>query len=90
MDARDIGFGYIITMPRFFSSHLGKVVYIDNQGVVRSMGKLSDDVHFKMLVDESKSILEFTSTIEEHPSLTVALTTGCVEVKPLTEEEFSE
>lgn len=89
MDARNEGYGYVVPMPRFGSSYLGEVVYIDDQGVVRSMGKLADDSYFKTLLEQSRGRKEVTTIVEEHPSLTVAFTTGCIEVKSLTEEEVA-
>lgn len=89
MDARNEGYGYVVTMPRFISSHLGKVVYIDGQGVVRSMGKLAEDTYFKELAEQSQVTTEVATITEERRCLTVAFTTGCVEVKSLTQEEVS-
>jgi hypothetical protein len=89
MNAREAGFGYVIPMPRFFSSQLGDVVYIDEEGVLRTTGSMFDDTYFKRLVDQSPHTMDHTNTVEEHPSMTVAFTTGCVDVKPLSEEESS-
>jgi hypothetical protein len=89
MNAQAEGFGLVIPMPRSAFSHLGKVVYIDERGVVRSVGSLFDDVHFKNLVDQSSQTLDRTTTELHLPSVTVAFTTGGMEVNPLTEEENS-
>lgn len=90
MDARDQGYGYAIPMPGFDESHLGEVIYIDELGFVRTMGKLSDDGHYRHLADQVQGTSEWTTTIEGHHALTVAFTTGCIEVRPLTEKEVLE
>jgi hypothetical protein len=89
MDAGNEGYGYVVPMPRLIPGHLGNVVYIDDQGVVRSMGKLVDDSYFKHLLEQSQERTEVKTIVEEHASLTVAFTTGCMEVKSLTEEEVA-
>jgi hypothetical protein len=89
MNAKAEGFGLVIPMPRSAFSHLGKVVYIDKRGVVRSVGSLFDDVHFKNLVGQSSQTLDRTTTEFHLSSVTVAFTTGGMEVNPLTEEENS-
>lgn len=89
MDARTAGYGYAIPMPRFPPSNLGDLVFFDEQGVVRTMGILFDDGHFKRLLEDSQQALDFQSTSVVHPSLTVALAAGCIGVKPLSPEECS-
>jgi hypothetical protein len=89
MDATLDGYGYVVPMPRFNSSHLGKVVYIDDQGVVRTMGRIVNDSFFKKLLEQSQATKEVTTVVDDHPSLTAAFTTGCVEVKSLTEDEVA-
>lgn len=75
-------------MPRFVSQ-LGNVVYIDDAGVVCEIGSLFDDGHFKSVVNQSDTTPDRTTTEERCPSLTVAFTTGSMEVKPLTEDDYS-
>lgn len=87
MDARNAGFGYAVPMPRFFSCLPGDIVYIDEQGVIRTTGSVFADDHFQTLVDKSQYEMDRTTTVEEYPSRTVALTTGCIFVTPLTENE---
>jgi hypothetical protein len=89
MDATIDGNGYVVPMPRFISSHLGKVVFIDEQGVVRTMGRIMNDSFFQNLLQQSQATKEVTTVVDDHPSLTVAFTTGCIEVKSLTEEEVA-
>jgi hypothetical protein len=92
MDARGAGFGYLIPMPRFFNSRLGDVTFIDEQGTLRTTGNVFDDAHFKKLVHDAAADLDRSSVqvVEPHPSMTVAVTSGCVEVKALSEEELSQ
>ena len=87
MDARWAGYGFPIPMPRFPPSHLGKLMFFDEQGVARTMGKLSEDTYFTSLLEDFQPGAEFTSTSVQHPARTVAFTTGCIEVKPLTQQE---
>lgn len=89
MDAIAKGFGLIVPMPRYSDSQLGKVVYIDEGGVVRSIGSVFDDSHFQKLLGVSSTPLDHVINEENHPSLTVAFTTGSMEIKPLSEEECS-
>jgi hypothetical protein len=89
MNAQAAGYGYALPMPRFPASHLGKLMFLDDQGVVRTVGKLSDDANFKRLCEEAEEAIDFKSTGISHPSTTVALVSGCIEVKPLTSEECS-
>jgi hypothetical protein len=88
MNARENGFGLVVSMPRYFTQ-LGDVIYVDEDGVIRLMGNLFDDVYFNDLVKQSVHTLDRTVTEEEHPRLTVALGTGCPEIKPLAEEEYA-
>lgn len=89
MDARGAGFGYVVPMPRCLSSYLGHIVYLDDEGVVRSTGSIFDDAYFNQLVEDSQDSLDRTTTLEEYPSRTVGFTTGCVDVSPLAEEDVS-
>lgn len=89
MNAQEAGFGHVIPWPRFLLIKLGDIVSIDEEGVLRTMGSMFDDTHFKMLEDQSPHTMDRSSTVEEHPAMTVAFTTGCVDVKPLSEEEAS-
>jgi len=90
MDARGVGFGYVVPMPRSTWNPLGHVVFIDDEdGVVTTTGALADDKHFQALMKEAEHSMDFSSTTEELPYRPVAFTTGCVEVRPLTESELS-
>jgi hypothetical protein len=88
MDAREKGFGLAVSSPRYFTE-LGDVVYVDDNGVIRSMGNLFDDTYFNQLIEQGAHTLDRTATEDEHPRLTVALGTGCPEIKPLAEEEYA-
>jgi hypothetical protein len=88
MDARKAGYGYLVPIPRYTSSHLGHVVYIDDEGVVQSVGRLADDEYFNMLPG-SGEVPNASASSEEYPGLTVAFTTGCLEVKTLTKREVA-
>lgn len=87
MDAREAGFGYVVPMPRCLSSYLGHIIYMDDEGVVRSTGSVFDDIYFKQLVEDSRDNLDRTTTEEEYPYMTVGFTTGCVNVSPMAEED---
>jgi hypothetical protein len=90
MDAGEVGFGLVIPTPRFFFPHLGTIVYLDEQGVVRTVGRLLDDAHFQKLAEKFNHPLEQTTSTEDgHPGLTVALTTYGIGVSPLTKDECS-
>ena len=89
MDAREHGYGMVVPMPRSLYSQLGNIVHVDQDGIARSYGTLFDDLHFKNLVKQSKYTVDRTTTVEQHPSVLVALTTSTMEVTPLTKEERS-
>jgi hypothetical protein len=86
MDAREKGFGMVVPMPRLLTQ-LGDVVYVDKEGVIRSMGNVFDDAYFEQLIEQGSHTLDCTAIEEEHPCLTVALGTGCRKIKPLASEE---
>lgn len=88
MNAFEHGFGYIVPMPRFWDSQLGSIVYIDDGGVVKWVGDIFEDGHFKTLVHGDIATLK-TSTEERHPSLTAAFTVGSMEVKSIPKEQYS-
>lgn len=87
MDAREAGLGYVVPMPRFFSCHIGDIVYIDEDGVVRTTGSVFEDGYFKELLEGSQTPEDRTNSVQEYPSRTYAFATGCVQVKALTDEE---
>jgi hypothetical protein len=89
MNAHDHGYGFVVPTPGFSSSQLGTVVYIDEGGVIREIGNIFDDGHFKTLVNRSDSPLNRTTTAEEYLSVAAAFTTGSMDVRALTEEELS-
>lgn len=89
MNAQSEGFGSVVLHPRTLHSQLGNVVFIEERGVIRSLGSLFDDDDFKNLVHKSSHNLDRTSTEDKFPWVAVAFTTGGMEVKPLTEEECS-
>lgn len=89
MDAREAGFGYVVPIPGAFGSHLADIVYIDEQGALQTTGNLFDDAHFKKLMDGSSDTRDNSHALEKHTFRTVAFTTGCVDVKPLSEEELA-
>jgi hypothetical protein len=89
MNAVAHGFGFVIPTPRSISRQLGNVVYIDEGGVVRKVGCIFDDGHFKNLVNQSDTPLDRTTTEEEHLPTTAAFATGSMDVKPLTEGDYS-
>jgi hypothetical protein len=89
MDAQSQGFGFVVPRPSFFASQLGNIVYIKEQGVLYTTGNMFEDAHFKNLAEQSAYTIDRTRCSEDHPFMTVAFTTGCVDVKPLTEEELS-
>ena len=62
---------------------------MDEQGVVCSMGNLCNDTYFRQVAAASQQTMDFESTVEELSSLAVVITTGCLEVRPLTAEEIS-
>jgi hypothetical protein len=89
MDAREVGFGYALPMPRFTWNPIGHVVFIDKDGVATTSGALADDEHFQALMKKAEHSVDFSSTTEKLPYRPVAFTTGCVDVRPLTESELS-
>lgn len=89
MDAREVGFGYALPMPRFTWNPLGHVVFIDEDGVATTSGALADDEHFQALMEEAQQLRDFSSTTEELPYRSVAFTTGCIDISPLSESELS-
>jgi hypothetical protein len=90
MDAGQKGFGLVVPMPRSADDYLGKVVYIDEGGVVRSVGRIFDDVYFQSLADQQTVSLDRTTSDEQqNPSLVAAFATGCMEIAPMTKEELS-
>lgn len=89
MDARKNGFGFVIPMPHPFYSQLGNVVCFDQQGVLRSMGNIFEDDYFMNLVRHSTGTINQTPSEDGHESLTVAFTTGGMEVKSLGLDECS-
>jgi hypothetical protein len=89
MDAQGTGIGYVVPMPRFLHSHIGDVAYIDEDGVVRATGNVFEDAYFKELLACSQSALDRTDITQEYAAHTYAFTTGCVEVKPMTDDECS-
>lgn len=89
MNAFANGFGFIVPMPRTSDFRLGSVVYIDEQGVVRWVGHIFDDEHFKSLAHQNAVVLNNSTTEERYPSRTVTFTTGSMSVQPLPEEELS-
>ena len=89
MNAREARFGYVIPRPWLSDSHLGDIAHIDKDGVLRTKGSIFDDTDFKTLVAQSPYTMDRTPIVEEHPSMMVAFTTGCVDVKPLSDEECS-
>ena len=89
MDAHDHGYGFVVPTPGFLSSQLGTVVYVDDGGVMREIGRIFDDAHFKTLVNRSDTPLERTTTVDGYLKTVAAFTTGCMDVRALTEEELS-
>lgn len=90
MNAASNGFGIIVPMPRCLYSLLGAIVHIDDAGVVRVVGSISDDLHFKSLLTRRglPGTLDDT-TEEQHVRLTAVFVTGSMDVRPLTKEEAS-
>jgi hypothetical protein len=88
MDARAVGYGYVVPMPDFHNSRLGDVVHIDARGFVRWMGRIMEDNYFKELL-ASQGATEPVVSIEHYPESIVALTTGCWEVKALSKDEVN-
>jgi hypothetical protein len=89
MDAREVGFGYALPMPRFTWNPLGHVVFIDEDGVATTSGALADDEHFQALMEKAQHLRDCSSTTEELPYRSVTFTTGCIDIRPLTELELS-
>ena len=85
MDAHEKGFGLVIPTPSYSGSQLGNIVYIDDGGDCQAVGNIFEDEYFKILnQDEDRITIE-----EERLSTTAAFTTGCMNVKPLSEAEYS-
>ena len=89
MDATEFDFGYVLLMPRFAWNPLGHIVFVNEEGVATTTGALADDEHFQALMEEAGHSMDFSSTTEELAYRPVAFTTGCVDVRPLTEQELS-
>lgn len=88
MDATNVGYGYLVPMPRSGDSQLGNVVYIDD-GVVRSWGALVDDSYFKEILPQAAATIHTTTQIGAYPRRTFAFTSGCLEVQALTKDEVA-
>jgi hypothetical protein len=91
MEAHVHGFDLVFRWPGMFESLIGRCIYLDDQGHVATAGNITDDEHFKQLLAQSNPEVDPTSTTtEQHENLTAAFTTGAMEVRALTEEEYSE
>ena len=91
MDAHVHGFELVFRWPTVFKSLIGRCIYVDDQGHVATAGNIINDEHFKQLLAQNNPELDPTSTTtEQHQNLTVAFTTGSMQVRALTEAECSE
>ena len=89
MNAVAKGFGFIVPTPRINSFRLGSIVYIDERGVIRWVGNIFDDDHFKSLLKQNAIVSDPSTSEERHPLRTMAFTTGSMRVQPLPEEDLS-
>ena len=89
MNAHGLGYGFVVPTPGYPHSQLGNVIYIDDGGVIREIGSIFEDDHFKTLVDQSHIPLNRTTETEEHLSTVAAFSTGSIEIRALVEGEYS-
>jgi hypothetical protein len=89
MDAREKGFGLVIPLPFTATSQLGNIVYIDDEGIVESIGNI-----FKESLDGvSESSLAPCGLARDsqrtckHINASVAITTFGLQGEALTKED---
>ena len=89
MNAYGHGYGLVVPTQRFSSRQLGNVVYIDDGGVVREVGRIFDDPHFKTIMEQNNSTGDRATIEEEYPSTAIVFSMGSIDVRLLTPEECS-
>jgi hypothetical protein len=93
MEAHVHGFDLVLRRPRSaWGSQILSLLYFDENGHIVPAGVLTEDEHFKQLIEQSNDPEHDPRGTSEEPfqNLTAAFSTGSMDVRVFAKEEFVE